>query len=301
LDRERLKGGALALGGMLAISTDSLLTRLAEADGFDVTFWIGVIAACVILGGVTAGRRTTPVALIRRDGWPLLASAALQATSTTCFVMAVKATSVANVVVIVAAAPLAAAAIGWLWLRERPSRRVWLAMAASAVGIVVVVSGSFGGGNPAGDLLAVGAITAFGLGIVLLRRHPDISRTMVVGLAGIGMAVFAAWPATIFGHSLRTWLAVLAMGAVFGPVARVMLATATRYLPAAEVGLFAPVETVFASLWVFLVFGEVPSGATWIGGAIVLTALLWGIWPRRRARTLSGARPRAAADPGAAA
>jgi drug/metabolite transporter (DMT)-like permease len=52
---------------------------------------------------------------------------------------------------------------------------------------------------------------------------------------------------------------------------------------------------------VFLVFGEVPSGATWIGGAIVLTALLWGIWPRRRARTLSGARPRAAADPGAAA
>ena len=34
------------------------------------------------------------------------------------------------------------------------------------------------------------------------------------------------------------------MGAVAGPLGRVALASATRYLPAAEVSLFTPVETV---------------------------------------------------------
>jgi drug/metabolite transporter (DMT)-like permease len=99
---------------------------------------------------------------------------------------------------------------------------------------------------------------------------------MVVGLGGAIMATVAVWPAQITGHNTETWLSLLAMGAVFGPLARVMLASAPRFLSAAEVGLFAPVETVFASFWAFLFFSEVPVAATWIGGGIVLGALLWG-------------------------
>jgi len=192
----------------------------------------------------------------------------------------VKNTSVANVVVIIAAAPLLAAAMSWLWLGERTSARVWIAMLCTALGIGIVISGSLGGGDLSGDLLAVGAIASFGAVIVLLRKYPAMSRTMVVGLGGVGMAVVAWWPATITGYSAETWFAFIAMGAVIGPLARVMLATAPRYLPAAEVSLFAPVETVFATLWAFLAFGEAPTAQTWIGGTVVLAALLWGVWPR---------------------
>jgi drug/metabolite transporter (DMT)-like permease len=70
------------------------------------------------------------------------------------------------------------------------------------------------------------------------------------------------------------------MGAVVGPLARVLIATAPRYLPATEVALFAPVETVLATLWAYLAFDEAPSTRTWVGGAIILAAVLWGVWPR---------------------
>jgi hypothetical protein len=80
----------LAFGGMLAVSTDSLLTRIADADGFDITFWVGVLMTLVMLGSVYVRERTTPLALFRRDGMPLLVAAVFQAAMTTFFVLAVK-------------------------------------------------------------------------------------------------------------------------------------------------------------------------------------------------------------------
>lgn len=273
---------------MLAISTDSLFTRVAEAEAFDITFWVGVFSVGVMLAVIVFYERTTPAALLRRDGSTLFLSAALQAAMTTFFVLAVKNTSVSNVVVIVAASPLVAGAFGWFLLRETVTTRVWLAIAVCAVGIGVVVSGSLAGGSIVGDLLAMGAVVSFGLGVVVLRSNPEMSRPMVVGLGGFLMALFAAFPAQIFGHNTKTWLVFGAMGIVFGPLSRVMLGSAPRYLSAAEVGLFVPIETVLGTLWAFLVFGEVPANRTWIGGAIILLGLMWGIWPRSQDGATTG-------------
>ena len=280
----RKRGIAFAFFGMLGISTDSLFIRLADVDGFDVTFWVGIFTAIVTFATSVTVHKISPVAGIREGGWPLWLAGALQAVSTSLFVIAVTLTSVSNVVVIVAAAPMFAAALSALFLGERTSRRVWLAIAFVIVGVVVVVSGSFGAGSVAGDLLAIGAIFLFGCSLVLLRRFPDVNRTLMVGLGGIGMSLIAFVPATLFGHGSTTWIALVLMGALFGPLARVLLAIAPRYLPAAEVGLFTPIETVAASVWAWLFFGEVPLGATYIGGVIVVAAVTWGMRQPRRLR-----------------
>ena len=263
---------------MLAVSTDSLFIRLADIGGFDVTFWIGVFTALVLFALLTIRDRRPPFALVRSNGWPLWLAGALQATSTSAFVLAVTNTSVANVVVIIAAAPLIAAVLSTLILHEPSPRRVWIAVAAVVVGVLIVVSGSLGGGSLGGDLLALLAITLFGCSLVLLRRYPDIDRMAMVLLGGIGMALIAAAPATLLGHSGRTWLALALMGLIFGPLARVLIAEAPKHLPAAEVGLFAPVETVAATVWAWLFFSEAPAFTTIIGGVIIVAAVIWGTW-----------------------
>ncbi len=298
----RARGVACALGGVVALSTDSYFTRLADTDGADIVFWIGVLAALVLLGFVAVRPGPGPVArLRRRDGrGALLVAAGFQASATVCFVYAVNNTSVANVLVIVAAAPLAAAVAGWAVLGERPSARLWTAIGGSVAGIGVVVSGSIGSTageeRLLGDLLAVGAVASFALGTVVLRRHPDMSRTMVVGLAGVGMAAATVAPATLTGHDWQTWVAFVGMGAVFGPLARVLLALASRDLEAAELGLFAPVETVLGSVWAWLAFAEVPTVRAVAGGALVLAALAWGIWPTTAPAVPTPPRGELAAD-----
>lgn len=274
----RRRGIAFAFFGMLGVSTDSFFIRLADIDGFDVTFWVGTFSAMVTFTASRFLHGIAPLSAIRSGGWPLWTAGALQAGSTSVFVLGVTMTSVSNVVVIIASAPVFAAGLSTALLGERSSRRVWMAIGAVGIGVVIVVSGSFGNGSVTGDLFAVLAILQFCFSLVLLRRFPEINRTIMVGLGGLGMALIAVVPATLFGHGRTTWIALILMGALFGPLARVFLAVAPRYLPAAEVGLFTPVETVAASIWAWLFFDEIPVLTTYIGGTVVVSAVLWGTW-----------------------
>ncbi|MEM7321605.1 MAG: EamA family transporter [Actinomycetota bacterium] len=272
----RSVGVALAFFGMLVISTDSLITRAADAGGWTVAFWYGVFTTPAMVAYLFATERGRPMAAIRRSGPMVLASGLLQMASTTAFILAIKNTSVANVVVIIAAAPLVTAVLAWLLLGERTSRRAWVAIGVAMVGILLVVSGSIGGGGLTGDLLAVLAIASFGLNLTIWRNRPEMSRTLVMAIAGAASALVTAPLADIFGHRTQTYLLLALMGLVFGPLGRIALASATRYLPAAEVSLFTPIETVAASIWAWLFFQEVPADRTLVGGAVILAAVLFG-------------------------
>ncbi len=272
----RTVGVLLAFFGMLIISSDSLITRAADAGGWTVAFWYGVFTTPAMATYLTISERGRPLGTVRRSGWMVLVSGLLQMASTTAFILAIKNTSVANVVVIIAAAPLVTAVLAWLLLGERTSRRASAAIAMAMCGIVLVVSGSFGGGGLTGDLLAVVAITTFGLNLTIWRNRPDMSRTLVMAIAGVASAVVAAPLAQIFGHQTRTYLLLALMGLVLGPLGRIALASATRYLPAAEVSLFTPVETVAASLWAWIFFQEVPPNRTLAGGVVILAAVVFG-------------------------
>ena len=253
-----------------------MITRAADADGWDVAFWYGVFTTPVMALVLVATEQGRPRRAWDRSGPPVVASGLLQMISTVAFILAVKNTTVANVVVIIAAAPLVTAVLAWILLGERVGLRLASAIGLAFAGIVLVVSGSFGGGGLIGDLLAVVAITSFGLNLVLWRRHPDLSRTLVIAISGLATALVAAWPAQIVGHSLRTYLLVALMGAVFGPIGRISLASATRYLPAAEVSLFAPIETVSATAMAWIFFDERPSARVIVGAVIITAAVIWG-------------------------
>lgn len=273
----------LAAGGMFIVSTDSLITRAAEVSGFTVTFWFGTfVAPAMVAVMLFMGER--PHTMKRQLDKPLLASALCQAGSTTAFIFAIKNTSIANAVVIIAAAPIIASLIAWFAIRERTTRRVWAAILLSMVGIVIVVSGSFGGGGVAGDLLAVVAITFWSVNLIIWRAHPEMNRFLAVGSAGVIMAVVSLVPADVFGHSATTYLLLFLMGAIGGPAGRVAMASATRYISAAEVSLFTPIETLAAILWAWIFFGEAPTTETYVGGAVVAVAFAIATVPMRSRR-----------------
>ncbi len=261
---------------MLLISLDSLGFRLTEASPWDIAFWFGLFTttAMTVLIPLRTGRSFLGV--VRSDGVPVLASGVLQAASTTLFILALDNTTVANTVVIIAAAPVIAAFVAHVAIGEHTPIRVWLAIAMSIAGILLVVSGSLGEGRLAGDLFAVGAIAAFSVNLTVWRHYPAQNRAAAIGLGGLFMAVVAVLPADPLGVDGRT-LAILALlGGLAGPAGRIAVATATRYLSTAQVSLFAPVETVAATAWAWLFLSEAAPGLTIVGGAIVLAAVAYG-------------------------
>lgn len=270
--RRRL-GWLLAALGMLFVSTDAFFVRLSEVDAWT----IGFLMACgsvVSLGAVAVARRDSVPA-----GTPLLSPmmlviGALNAVTQMLFITAVTRSEVSNVVVIVAAAPLFAALIAWVALRERTERRVAAAIALTTIGIGSVMAGSLGTPTLDGDLIAVLAILAFAGTIVIWRRQPglDRPRTLVVGsvIMAAGSSLFADWSAI----DSRALLAGAGMGLIFNPTGRMLYSSAPRFAPASEVAVFAPVETVAATVWVWVAFGEQPTATTVLGGVIVISSVL---------------------------
>ncbi len=277
----RQLGLLLAFTGMFLVSTDSLLIRVAERDseidGWTIAFMVGLFSTPVAWSMATRslGRRVLVEAILWRR--QLLTTGIVSAIGTTSFLTAVTLTSVSNVVAIIAAGPIFAAVLARIALHERTSGRTWRAIACTVAGITVIVGGSMSGGGVGGDLLALVAIIGFSVNLVIWRRYPDLPRTLVVAMAATMTALLTAWPADLALVDRRAFFATLLMGGLFGPVARLCMSTATRHAPAAEVSMFTPVETVTASLWVWLWFDEVPPTPTFIGGALVVAAVAYGL------------------------
>ena len=273
----RQLGLLLAAIGMFLVSTDSVFIRLADVDGATIAFMSGLWSTPVMWVVATRSLGRNLKTQLRDYRNPLVLTGIMGAISTTAFVTAVTKTEIANVVAIIGAAPIFAAVTARIALKEHTSRRTWLAIVGAISGILVIVSGSMAAGGTTGDLLAVGAITAFGLNLTIWRRHPDMPRALIVAMTATCTVVLTGILANPLSLDRSSLLATLAMGAVFGPTARFCMTTATRHASAAEVSLFTPVETISATLWAWLWFDEVPATLTFVGGVAVLLAVAYGV------------------------
>ena len=288
-DRRRL-GWLLAGVGMLSVSTDSLWIRLSEAEGIDVSFWV---ACCSVPLYTALSHRVDgcwPLEAFRRHPWQQLVIGALTGGSQLCFVIAITQTRIANVVAIVAAVPLLAAVSAWVWLRERISRKMAIAIAITMAGIGAIVSSSVGEPTLTGDLLGVLAIMGFAVSLTMWRRYPDMSRLVGLSIGGVMTVAALVYSASPLSLDVRAYLSIAAMGLVFNPFGRLALSNAPRFAPVADVALFSPIETVAGTIWAAAFFNELPRPVAAVGAVIVLVGVLYGTvaTTRSKASALAG-------------
>ncbi len=261
---------------MLCVSTDSLWVRLSEAEAVDVAFWVAV---CALVVYAVFGRffdRQPMLKSLRHHRAPIVAAGLLAAISQLAFVTAVTETRVANVVAIVAAVPVIAAGCARLFLGERTTRRVGIAIVLTVVGIAVIVASSLGRPTLRGDLLALIAVASFAANLTIWRRYPDMSRRVALSASAVAVIAVTSFTASPFSLDARAYTAIAAMGLVFNPLGRLAHSSAPRYAPVSEVALFTPIETVAATIWAALFLSEVPRLATVGGAAVVLAGVFYG-------------------------
>lgn len=269
------RGLAMVFTGIVFLSFDSLLIRLAGTEGWNIVFWRGLFMFCALGLASCFGNR---LATLRTNAKASLACAVLLGLISSLFVLAVMNANVANVVVILSSAPLFAALFSRAFLHEQIPLRTMLVIGVCMFGMTLVFVGSETGGMLVGNLYALAAAAAVGGNLTLLRRYPSIDRIPVIAGGGFLSAAIAlpmAHPMALSGHSYS----VLAlMGLLQMPLATVLINNATRYLPSAEVALFYLVETVLGTLWVWWLLGESPTAFSMLGGSMIIMALLVHAW-----------------------
>ncbi len=267
------RGLALTFVGVLIVTPDTLLVRLVDTDPWTLVFWrgVGIAAGLTLLVGAIEGQEG--VRNIFRFGPRRLLGVALLVVVSNCFVWALALTTAANVLVVLASSPLAAALIGRLFLGEPVPRRTWAAAIAVACGVAVIFADDLESGRFAGNLCAAAAAVSLAAYFVLLRSIRAAS-TLPVPIWGNLAAALLAFPlASPYSvpQSGIVWM-VLLVGLVL-PAGIALISTGPRYIPAAEVGLLLLLETLLGPLWVWLGTGETPTPAVLAAGAVIVVAL----------------------------
>lgn len=290
-------GVLLVAGAAIAWSFGGTIARYIEApDAWTVVFWRSLFASTFLLLFMLwrDGPEAT-VKMFRAMGWPGLGVACCFGIASSSFVVALQHTTVANILLIQAAAPLFAALLAWVVFRERVNLPTWIAIAAVICGVAIMVSASFSGQvSPLGDGLALVITVLFSAAIVITRHHPQVRMTPAVCLGtamACAVAFFLSGPLAV---SMPDFFWLFLFGAVNLGAGLAMFVTGARLVPAALAALVSTLEPVLGPVWVWLFHGEVPGTRTVIGGAIVFVALLIHIlndWRRQRER--KRIRPRA--------
>lgn len=275
-----------ALGGLL-LTFDLPLLRLANVDQWTMVFARGLMLftaiACIWMIARKRGGEQAPFIA----GGAGLLVAFTSAIGNMSYIGAVMQTNAANVVFIIALTPVIAAAMSRLILGEKVHMFTWIATAISFVGAGIIAGDGLQTGQAAGDLLALASAFCSAAAFTVIRATgKKVATSLALGSltsALIAFAFFNVTPATLLGdgfYGVPAWGWLALNGFIAIPLATIFLASGPRVLPTADVSMFFLLETVLTPLWIWLIFGEVPSTSVLIGGIIVITTLVIHSWWR---------------------
>ncbi|SEC33025.1 EamA domain-containing membrane protein RarD [Rhizobiales bacterium GAS191] len=270
----RWRGSLLIAASAFAFSTAGLFTRAIEADAWTILFWRGVFGGLFIGAYIVWHHRAATLRAFRAIGLPGLLAGTCSTVATICFVQALRRTTVADVTIIYATAPFVAAVVTWLWTRERAS---WATLAASLLallGVLIMFRTALTAGHLVGNLLALAMTALIATMMVVIRKHRQVSMLPAACLSALACAAVVfpvAHPAGVTGVE---FLFLALFGTTQFGLGLLLLTLGSRLMSATQAALIGNLELPLAPLWVWLAFGELPPPSTWIGGAIVMIAVL---------------------------
>jgi drug/metabolite transporter (DMT)-like permease len=265
-------------------SIAGIVTRhLDSASGFELTFWRSLfnsLALLLLLGWMQGPARLWHT--LRNGGRSLWVSGLCWCVMYTAFMVAITLTTVANVLVTMAIAPLLTAIAARMALGHRLAARTWLAIVVAGAGIAWMYGAELSGSDPRhwiGTAVALCVPIAAAINWTLLQhvQHtagddaPDMLAPVLLGAllsAAATLPLSLPFAATPHDLSLLGLLGVVQLA-----IPCLIAVRVARVLSAPEVSLLALLEVVFGVLWVWLGSDETPSVAVLGGGALVLGAL----------------------------
>lgn len=262
-------------------SIAGVVTRhLEAARSFEVTFWrsaFTVLSLAILLAWLRG-----PGALWRslRDGGRVLwLSGLCWSVMFTAFMVGIMLTTVANVLVTMAIAPLLTALIARTVLGHRLAARTWTAIVVAGIGIAWMYAREVRTADPShllGTLIALGVPIAAAINWTLIhhtRLAANVDLMPAVLIGALLSALITAPLALPFAASAHDVGLLAMLGVVQLSVPCLLSVAAARHLSAPEVSLLALLEVVFGVAWAWWGANETPAVHVLGGGALVLAAL----------------------------
>jgi len=197
------------------------------------------------------------------------------------FIFSITNTSAAITLLCLAAMPFFTALLGFLFLKEKISINVWIAIIIATIGIIIIALGNTEKGSLIG--LVFGMISSIGFSVfsVTLRWRKETPKFTTVAFAGF--FCFALSSIIIITNNL-SFLSTSYNSSLFSLhgtlvcIGLILYSIGSKAIPAAELTLLSLTEVIGGIFWVwvpFLGINEVPSTNTIIGGFFLFMSIMY--------------------------
>jgi drug/metabolite transporter (DMT)-like permease len=279
-----LKGLLIAFFGVLMLTPDPVLVRLADADTFTILFWRGIFYALGVFVILFATYRKNTFKELKNIGRPGIWIGLLSGIGGVTFIAAIQYTSIAKVLVIISTAPMVVAIISWAIINEKPKLYTWISMLIIVTGIYIVMKGDTGTLNVMGSSLAVISIIAGGYSFALTRKYSNVNMVPAMIVNALVVSCVGLAFSSSFYLPFDSLIYVIA-GGILLAIAFSLITIAPRFIPASEVAMFMPLGTIFGIISAWLVINEQPSSSSLLGGSIVVITLFFHAWYSSKLQT----------------
>ena len=260
-------------------SAGVLSRKLESARGFEVSFWRSFFAALFVIIALAFQHRSKLGAKLKGLGKYGLFSGLMWGSMFSCFMLAITMTTVANALIVESLSPVLTAIFAWIFLKEKIPGRTWLAILVAVVGMVWMFIDGFSkldGRGLIGVILATCVPLAASSNVIILKKGgQDVDLIPAVFVGGLISACLMLPMALPFSASVHDLIILATLGVFQLGVPCMLMVHAAKGLSAPELSLLSLLEVLLGPLWVWMAVGEVPAQATLVGGAIVLTALIF--------------------------
>ena len=197
------------------------------------------------------------------------------------FIYSITNTSAAVTLLCLAAMPFFTALLGFLFLKEKISLNVWIAIFIATVGIITISIGNNEKNSLIGLVFGMASSIGFSVFSVSLRWRKETPKFTTVAFAGF----FCVLISTIFIISQGSnFLSSSYNGGMFSLhgtlvcIGLILYSIGSKAIPAAELTLLSLTEVIGGIFWVWLpLFGinEIPSTNTIIGGFFLFMSIIY--------------------------
>jgi len=270
---------------------------LPGLDGWQINCWRGFWMSVFLLVYLVAVYGAGTGAKFRAIPLPaLIATAGFFTAGSTFYVTSLTLAGTATVSVIGALSPIFTGLLSPWITGERPSLASWAAAIMALGGVSIIAWDSISGGNLVGILVSLMVPISFAGQTVTLRRFRGFDMVPAICVGGFATFFIAGALGYVFGgHAgggFQVTLAQLLLLALMGPlqlsIPLVFYAKGAKAVPAVTISLIVMLDAVLNPFWSWLGVGEIPTSSAFLGGGIIIGAVLISIfgdqWMSRRAR-----------------
>lgn len=206
----------------------------------------------------------------------------------TCFVTANKLTTAANAIVLQYIAPAFVLIISALFLKHKLKKVEIIVVGSTFIGIILFFIDKINLGGMIGNLVAI-CSGLFMAVMFIFNGRLNLSERMTGILiahlltATIGLPIgFATYETIITGQDI---LLIFVLGIVQLGIPYVLYALAASKISPLSCSLIGMIEPLLNPLWVAIFYGEVPGLFALLGGAVVITSVIfYNVWDEKQSK-----------------